>query len=310
MITLLRQLLLTLSRIPPALILIGIGGLAFLVSYAVQTQLAQIDSASRAKIKDIEDRENQRTRVVYATKDVAEGDRISVDVVEERETQIGRVPEDALTSSSVVVGKVAKYGIAAGQIISQHDVATRLESAFERQLKPGERAVTFGVDNNSGVAGFVSPDSRVDIFAMVGTGGDTKASAVLSDVQVVAVGQTFRKPPGNAPPIPTSNITVSVTPDEAQKLMKAISASKLYVALRNPTDHSPVATVDVTALFKKPAPNFDLASAPPIPPGVLPPIQPPDDLSEQKESARAPKGHHQIELWSGNRKDLLIFGGG
>ncbi len=60
------------------------------------------------------------------------------------------------------------------------------------------RALTFGVDNNSGVAGFVNPDSRVDIIAMVGTGADTKAAPILSDVEVIAVGQLYQKSPGQS----------------------------------------------------------------------------------------------------------------
>ncbi len=111
------------------------------------------------------------------------------------------------------------------------------------------RAVTFGVDNNSGVAGFVTPDSHVDVIAMVGAGADTKASAILSDVEIIAVGQLYQKSPGQSAAMPSSSVTVCVSPEDANKLIKAISASKLYLTLRNDKDHTPVATVDVTSMF-------------------------------------------------------------
>jgi pilus assembly protein CpaB len=290
--------------------LAGIAGLAFLVTYAINSRLTQIQTISDLRIKDVQDRENQRSRVVFALKDISEGDSISADAIEERQIQTGRAPEDALTASSLALGKVAKYGIAAGQIISQHDIATHSQGGFENQLRQGARAVTFAVDNNSGVAGFVSPNSRVDVFALVGTGADTKASAVLSDVQVVAVGQIFKKTSANDAPLPTSSITVSLNPEDAQKLLKAISASKLYVALRNPSDHSPIATVDVTSLYKKP--GDVIASAQGLrDSGMIlpPPITALQAASEPVGRIEPPKPQYQIELWSGSKRDVLMFEG-
>ncbi len=64
--------------------------------------------------------------LVYAVKDVPEGTEISADAVEVRMIpEFNTVPEDAFTSVSDVTGKIAKYGIAAGAIVSQHDLNTR-----------------------------------------------------------------------------------------------------------------------------------------------------------------------------------------
>ncbi|NJL72737.1 MAG: Flp pilus assembly protein CpaB [Candidatus Competibacteraceae bacterium] len=106
-------------------------------------------------------------------------------------------------------------------------------------------------DANSGVAGFVSPQSHVDVLSMVGSGQETKVAPILSDVEVVAVGQQFeREAKGQA--TPASSVTVAVSPEDTNKLIKAVAASKLYLSLRNDKDHMPVTTVDVTALFAAP----------------------------------------------------------
>ena len=42
------------------------------------------------------------------------------------------------------------------------------------------------VDNTTGVAGFVSPGSHVDVMVQLGSGAEVKARAILSDVRVVA----------------------------------------------------------------------------------------------------------------------------
>ena len=62
-------------------------------------------------------------KVVYAISDIPEGNAIKNEYLEERELEFSKIPIDALTSAALVVGRSAKYGIASGQIISQHDIA-------------------------------------------------------------------------------------------------------------------------------------------------------------------------------------------
>lgn len=61
--------------------------------------------------------------VVYSLRDIPEGYTVKSEYLEERELDTRKIPVDALTSASLVVGRTAKYGIASGQIVSQHDIA-------------------------------------------------------------------------------------------------------------------------------------------------------------------------------------------
>jgi serine/threonine protein kinase len=61
--------------------------------------------------------------VVYAVEDVPEDAVISEDALGERMLPTYKSPNDSPTSAQEVVGKFAKYGISAGQIIFQHDLA-------------------------------------------------------------------------------------------------------------------------------------------------------------------------------------------
>jgi len=132
----------------------------------------------------------------------------------------------------------------------------------------------------------------------------------LSDVQVVAVGQMYQKTPGGTA-TPTSSLTVAVSPSEAQKLVKAISASKIYVALRNASDHEPVATVDVTQMYKKENSKNLISSIDnlPAPSNLAPPPLPMTDIPMTAGPQSATTGfqpaNHEVELWSGSKKDLL-----
>jgi Flp pilus assembly protein CpaB len=282
------------------------GVTAFTVSSSLDTNKKNSDLAQQA----LENRLNEKGKAVYAVKDIPEGQMITSEALEEREVPKAQVPLDAISASSLAAGRTAKYGIVANSIVSQHDLASEfVQQGFESKLKAGQRAITFGVDNNSGVAGFINPQSRIDILASVGGAGDTKVAPILSDVQVIAVGPTYQKAPGSTNN-PAGNITVAVDPDDAKKLVKAIVASKLYVTLRNEKDRSPVATVDVTSMFSKPtkiasdalavlpppaplpAPNMDTAGGNSLLDfkGNMPPVPPP---------------LHEIEMWSGSRKDVM-----
>jgi len=307
---LLRALLVKLSRIPPAVMLIAIASGAFLVTYLITTRMGEIERVSTNARDEMLRRANQTTKVVYAATDIPEGECISSQILEEKEIPVSRVPADALSSASLALGKIAKYGIVSGQIISQHDLTSCSQlNKFESRLKGGMRAVTFGVDNNTGVAGFVSPESRIDIYGLAGSGPDTKACPVLSDVEVIATGQIFEKTSGTGGPVPTNSFTVAVTPDEARQLMKAISASKLYVALRNPIDHTPLPTEDISNLFKKPN---DSGAKPlaimPGPPTVLPDRSIRQEPPGQKATAPEAKAH-EVEMWFASKKDIVSFGG-
>lgn len=310
----LRALFLSLSRMPPAVMLVIIIGLAVLVTVMVTGKVSEQETAFKAKQSELEAKMSQKGKVVYTIKDIPEGQTIPTEALEEREIEQSKIPQDAITSASLAAGRVAKYGISSGQIVSQHDLAPQgISLGFEARLKEGMRAVTFAVDNNSGVAGFVSPESHVDIIAMVGAGSDTKAQPILSDVEVIAVGQMFQKQPGQTTAVPASSVTVAVTPEDSQKLIKAIVAGKLYLTLRNDKDHTPVATVDVTSLFGKPAAPKDALAALPPPSALPPPPLPgaPDAGPMGGPGAALPAAPppppplHEIEIWSGSKKDVL-----
>lgn len=222
------------------------------------------------------------------------------------------MPQDAVSNSTIAIGRRAKFGVNAGQILSSHDLSPMgISLDFNSRLPEGMRAVTFAVDSNSGVAGFVTPQSHVDVISMVGAGADTRVSAILSDVQVVAVGQQFEREAKGTGAIPASSVTVAVSPEDTQKLIKAVAASKLYLSLRNDRDHTPIATVDVTALFptaKKAVNGAEYPQTvsmtlpePPIPQTqALPPL-----LEGASGGIPTPPPLHEVEVWSGSKKDVL-----
>ena len=307
----LRALFMGISRMPPAIMLAMIVGLAVGVTFLVTDRLKVQEDDYKNKTDAMNRKMSAKSTVVYAIKDIPEGQTIPSEALEERQIEASKQPEDALSGSTLAAGRVSKYGISTGQIVSQHDLLPQqISMGFESRLKPGMRAVTFAVDNNSGVAGFVAPESHVDIISMVGSGPDTKAKPVLSDVEVIAVGQTYQKSPGTTQAVPASSVTVAVPTDDAQKLIRAILASKIYLSLRSNLDHTPVATVDVTSLFTK-APSAsssgEVASLVPYP--TLPPMIGTDAsnpiLDRNSSATPPPRPLFEVEAWAGSKKDVI-----
>lgn len=307
----------SLTRIPPAVLIAGIVLLAFVVAWMVTSKINSGEQMYAEKQRELDAKYSAKATVVYAIKDIPEGQTIPSEALEERQIEQSKMPEDAITTATMATGRVTKYGVSIGQIVSQHDLQPQGQSlSFDSRLKTGFRAVTFAVDNNSGVAGFISPESHIDIIGMVGSGQDTKAKPILSDVEVIAVGQTYQRTTvnGNTTASPASSVTVAVTPEDTTKLIKAVLASKLYLSLRNSNDHTPVATVDVTQLYnnKNTAAVANMNFGVPAPPPSMPmehhyaPGDEPDAPGPQLASAPAPeRPNHQIEAWSGGKKDLI-----
>ncbi len=306
-----RNLFLSLSRMPPFLMLLIIVGLAvtatMLYMQGTSNKEAQINQMKAAQ----EAERSQKSQVVYASKDIPEGQEITADALEVREELSSKIPVNAMTNPSSGIGSMAAYPIQAGSVVLLNAVKARIaQTGFEGKIKEGFRAVTFGIDSNAGVAGFISPGAHVDILCITGNAGDTKAAPVLADVEVIAVGTTYRKAPGETQAQQASSITVLVTPEDAEKLVKAVTAGKPYLTLRNEKDHSPLATVDITALFPKPPKAEEMGGeiASSLPPPSLPPPPLPGAPSGGPADMNAPPPPppmHEIELWSGSKKEVL-----
>src|SRR5437868_7030831 len=106
--------------------------------------------------------------------------------------------------------------------------------------------------NDSSVAGFVAPGTRVDVFMTGNPAGSNEPQTVmvLKNVAVLANGQKLDRNllSGEAQTAPV--ITLLVSPDDAAKLALATNQGRIQLALRNPLDTSQadVATIHARAL--------------------------------------------------------------
>jgi pilus assembly protein CpaB len=149
------------------------------------------------------------------------------------------------------------------------------------------------------------PGTRVDILATVTPADNqTVSRVVLSDVQVLTAGTRYdqEKAKQEGKPIPTSVITVMVTPADAERLALASEEGRLMLALRNPLDVQPTQTTGVRmgsliggspTSEARPAPKrVAIAKAAPAPPPAPEVVAPPRIYTV--EAIRAAKRSEEV----------------
>jgi pilus assembly protein CpaB len=130
-------------------------------------------------------------------------------------------------------------------------------------IRQGMRALSVRVNEVIGVAGFVVPGTRVDVLVTIQQGEESISRTVVSNAQVLTAGTRFDEAEikKEGKPIPSTVVTLMVTPADAERIALAQTEGQIMLALRNPLDTEQTQTLGVrtAALINAGAP----APAPP-----------------------------------------------
>ncbi len=173
--------------------------------------------------------------IVVAKYNLPQYARITEDYIEEVQVPADKVPEGALTLKSRALYRLAKSTILAGQPIRDEDLyAVGEVPLLSERLPPGYRAVTLAVDAKAALNGMIQPESLVDITLTVKNDrpeiGGLATLTLLRRVRVLATSRN-RFPASEDRPGDLRNITVAVTPEQANKLILAEKYGTLSVVL-------------------------------------------------------------------------------
>ncbi len=165
-------------------------------------------------------------------------------------------------------------------------------------IPPGMRAISVRVNEVVGVAGFVVPGTHVDVFVTLKRQSDSETRIVVSNVQVLTAGTRYdQEKAKSGEAMPSSVVTLLLTPEDAERTVLASAEGQVMLALRNPLDVALTATAGTRSdsLFGEPrrvappvAPSRPKAVAvapapPPLPP---PPSAPPPYVVEAIRAAK------------------------
>jgi pilus assembly protein CpaB len=219
-----------------------------------------------ARAEAAEARKPGVVNVAVAAIEIPFGTKVEARHVSTIEMIRGTEPSGAFTDVASVEGKVARSTILPGELLlTARFVDQGTGSTLAAVVEQNMRAVTVRVDDVVGVAGFLLPGNRVDVVASREEGQKAFADTILSDVKVLAVDQTAAADQNQ--PVVVRAVTLEVTPEGAEAIVKAKQQGSIQLTLRNPMDKS------VTAPREEPK----VAAAPPRAPApkrVAQPQQP------------------------------------
>ncbi|MDO9531469.1 MAG: Flp pilus assembly protein CpaB [Deltaproteobacteria bacterium] len=166
-------------------------------------------------------------------------------------------PLGSFSSVAQVEERVAATLILPGDLILENKLAPKgTLPGITALLSPNQRAMTVKVDEASGVAGFLTPGSRVDVVVVVDKGdykNDPLAKLLFQNLKVLGTGQKLETRPGDKPQI-VPTVTLEVSPEQGERLALAAQEGRISLVLRGQGDQKLVETLgaDASKLFGRP----------------------------------------------------------
>jgi pilus assembly protein CpaB len=171
--------------------------------------------------------------VVIASRDIRDGQRIDRMSVVVAQWPVGTIPAGAFTSIDSVAGRVVRVSVFKGEALVPGRLAPDgAGPGLQVKIKPGKRAFAFRINDVSGIAGVIVPNSRVDLVLVADGGEKGKISRVfMENMRVLAIAQVTQRSENGAP-INAATCTVEVTPEEGERLALAMTQGQIQLVLR------------------------------------------------------------------------------
>ena len=180
--------------------------------------------------------------------------------IEERHLKViemppNSVPPGSYTLHEEVIDKVTTQPIVAGEILMKARFVEQGDgSTLAAMVSKNMRAVTVRVDDVIGVAGFLLPGNRVDVVAARKEQRRAVTDTILRNILVLAVDQTASA--NDNEPVIVRAVTLEVSPEQAEVLVRGREEGSIQLTLRNPLDEE--AEEVVPEPEAKPAPKRDV----------------------------------------------------
>jgi pilus assembly protein CpaB len=176
--------------------------------------------------------------VVLAARPVALGSRLTAADLKRVGWPSSSPLPGAFSRAEEVAGRGVITALGENEPITESKLASREAGAgLSPAIPPGMRAISVKVNEVIGVAGFATPGARVDVVVTVRRADDAVTRVLVSNVRVLTAGTRFEQEQGrDVKPIPSTVVTLMVTPGQAEKIALASYEGQITLMLRNPID--------------------------------------------------------------------------
>lgn len=201
----------------------------------------------------VEVRQEARTQILIASKDIGVGQRLSLTDVEWSDWPEGSVRPEYITVSQnpdaidQISGAVARFEFFAGEPIREQKLARTDQGYLSAVLSPGMRGVSVSIAPASGAGGFIIPNDHVDVVVTRSSNLGQIAETILTNVKVLAIGKRLGEVGATAgkddDPDPQNQgfdndtvATLELEPGQAETLVNAASIGQISLVLRSVAD--------------------------------------------------------------------------
>jgi pilus assembly protein CpaB len=149
-------------------------------------------------------------------------------------------PKGAFTKPEEVIDRPLVSNILMDEPILEGRLAARGSGlGLAPTIPVGMRGVTVRVNDVTGIAGFVLPGMRVDVL-VTGHPPNSEGSVTTTPLQnmLVLSAGTVMQPDARGQAMPSANVTLLATPEQAETLTLANADTRIQLVLRNGSDQT------------------------------------------------------------------------
>jgi pilus assembly protein CpaB len=152
--------------------------------------------------------------------------------------------QGSFATADSLVGRGLIQSVHANEPLTENKLApVEAGAGLPPSIPQGMRALSVRVNDVIGVAGFTTPGTRVDVLVVLNRGEISMSRAVVSNVQVLTAGTLYdQEQSKDGKAIPSTVVTLMVTPEDAERIALAQSSGAITLVLRNPLDTEPTNT--------------------------------------------------------------------
>jgi pilus assembly protein CpaB len=240
-------------RVRPFLLL----AIALLTAVAASTYVYRWLQAQQLEAKksgegsvEVSQKQVETTTIAVAAADIPWGEKITPELIALVDFPSAYVPEGFHQSVDSLEGRVLRHEVRKNEPILESRLVPvdQVNGGVTAVMDPYMRAMAVRVDDEIGVAGFLKPGDRVDLFVTLGGADDVEpiAKLVLESRRVLAVGTEMIRSGSDSEPQPVKVVTLEVSPEEGEKLALGASEGEFRLALRHPLDNETTLTAGAT----------------------------------------------------------------
>lgn len=225
---------------------------ALVVSSVFYQMTSRASSGKKPEAGDLKD-------LVLAARPLNIGTTVKAEDIKVTKVPSTQLPKGSFSKVEDVLDRPVVSNVLLDEPLLEGRLARRGDGVGLAPVIPGGmRAVTVRVNDVVGVAGFVLPGMRVDILI---TGeppgrGQRTTKTILQNILVLSAGATTQTDQ-TGKPVNAPNVTLLVTPQQAENITLAQNGGVIQLILRNGGDQNIEKTdgISMSALYGVPAPK-------------------------------------------------------